>query len=166
VPSEDHPIARPPALLRWPTYALGQLHRLGKARIDADLSDAGLSLRGHFVLACLDEYGELSQQQVADRIAIDRSDIVKLIDHLEALGQVARRRDILDRRRHVLTLTPAGTRAFRQGEQIIEQATADILSRLTGQERQALHRLTLQALGEPGAIADQAAASTTADAKR
>jgi DNA-binding MarR family transcriptional regulator len=162
---EDRPHARPPALLRWPTYALGQLHHLGKARIDAALSDAGLSLRGHFVLACLEEYGELSQQQVADRIAIDRSDIVKLIDHLEALGQVVRRRDTVDRRRHVLTLTTVGARAFRQGEQIIGQATDDILSRLTAQEREILHRLALRALGEPGEIADQAAIGKTAGAK-
>jgi MarR family transcriptional regulator, lower aerobic nicotinate degradation pathway regulator len=165
VSNEDRPVARPPALLRWPTYALGQLHHLAKARIDAALSDADLSLRGHFVLACLDEYGELSQQQVADRIAMDRSDIVKLIDRLEALGQVVRQRDTVDRRRHVLTLTTTGAGAFRQGEQIIEQATGDILSRLTAHERQTLHRLTLQALGEPAAIADQAAISKTAGAK-
>ena len=62
---------------------------------------------------------------------MDRCDIVKLIDHLEALGQVVRRRDTIDRRRHVLTLTATGARAFRRGEQIIEQATDDILSRLT-----------------------------------
>jgi DNA-binding MarR family transcriptional regulator len=52
------------------------------------LSAKGVSLRAHFVLVCVSEYGELSQQQVADQIAIDRSDLVKLIDQLEALEQV------------------------------------------------------------------------------
>jgi DNA-binding MarR family transcriptional regulator len=109
--------------LRWPTYVLGQLHRLGRDQIDAALGARGLSLRSVLVLACLSEDGEWSQQQVADRVAIDRSDMVKLIDQLEALGLVRRRPDPLDRRRHVLSLTAEGQRASRESEQIAQQVT-------------------------------------------
>jgi MarR family transcriptional regulator, lower aerobic nicotinate degradation pathway regulator len=141
--------SRPQGLLRYPSYAIGQLHRAAKARLDSALGGQGLSLRTHAVLVCLDEYGELSQQQVADYVGIDRSDLVKLIDQLEARGQVARRPDLADRRRHVLSLTPAGKRAIRQADQIIEQATEDIFGNLSAQELHTLHRLTLRALGEP-----------------
>lgn len=139
--------------LRWPTYVLGQLHRLGRDQIDAALGAEGLSLRTVLVLACLED-GEWSQQQVADRVAIDRSDMVKLIDQLEALGLVIRRPDPHDRRRHVLSLTAKGRRASQESEQTAQQVTDRVLSRLTADERRTLHRLTLRALGEPEDTAD------------
>ena len=61
--------------------------------------------RTYYVLATLAEYGELSQQQVCDRIEMDRSDMVRLIDDLEARGNVIRGRDPHDRRRYRLTLS-------------------------------------------------------------
>jgi DNA-binding MarR family transcriptional regulator len=146
---------RPEGLLRWPTYALGQLHLVARARIDAALAAGGLSVRSHAVLVCLDEYGEVSQQYVADRVAIDRSDLVKVLDQLESLGQVQRRPDPRDRRRHVLTLTDAGRHAARTAEQSIGQATDEIFSALSAQERRTLHRLALRALGEPDRLADE-----------
>lgn len=148
--------SRPWGLLRWPSYALGQLHRMAKARVDAALSGMGLSARSYAVLVCLGEYGELSQQQVGDRVAIDRSDLVKLIDQLEALGQVERRPDLVDRRRHVLSLTANGTRALREADQILEQLTGEIFANLSAGERQTLHRLTLKALGQPTARSEPA----------
>jgi MarR family transcriptional regulator, lower aerobic nicotinate degradation pathway regulator len=151
---EERPGPRARPQLRWPTYLLGQLHRLGRDQVDAALAAEGLSLRSVLVLACLSEGGELSQQQVADRAGIDRSDMVKLIDQLEALGMVLRRPDPIDRRRHVLSLTPKGRRASRKSEQIVQQVTGRVLSRLTADERRTLHRLTLRALGEPEDTAD------------
>lgn len=148
MPCHDDFSERPRGLLRWPSYAVGQLHRVARSRLDSALAEKGLSVRTHAVLVCLDEYGELSQQQVADRVAIDRSDLVKLIDQLESLGQVVRSPDLTDRRRHVLSLTTKGKRAISQAEQIVERASDDIFANLTPQERQTLHRLTLQALGE------------------
>lgn len=145
---------RPQGLLRWPTYALGQLHGFARSRVDTALHEKGLSVRVYFVLACLAEYGEMFQQQVADRIAVDRSDLVKLIDQLEECKQVVRRPDTSDRRRHVLSLTPKGKRDLQRSERIIEHVTREVLSRLTLDERRTLHRLTLQALGEHTGIAD------------
>lgn len=148
--------SRPRGLLRWPSYAVGQLHRAARARVDAALGEKGLSARGYGVLVCLDECGELSQQQVGDRVAIDRSDLVKLIDRLEALGQVQRRPDLADRRRHALSLTAEGIRALREADQILERLTAEIFATLSARERQTLHRLTLKALGQPAAGSEPA----------
>lgn len=155
MPIGDGRIARPRGLLRWPTYAMAQLHRAANARLDAALAEEGLSLRTHQVLVCLDEFGELSQQQVCDAIVVDRSDMVRLLDRLEELGQVVRDRDVVDRRRHLLMLTPAGRAALRRGEQVIERITDEALSSLSETERRTLHRLTLRALGEPADVVDQ-----------
>ena len=155
MPAGDHPLPRPRRLLRSPAYALAQLHRATHARLEVALSEEGLSLRTHQVLVCLDEFGELSQQQVCDSIVVDRSDMVRIVDRLERLGLVVRDSDSADRRRHLLTLTPAGRAALQRGEQVIERITGEALAGLSDAERRTLHRLALRALGEAAGLVDQ-----------
>ena len=50
----------------------------------------------------------MSQRDVAARTMIDASDVVDLVDRLEAAGFLRRVRDPDDRRRYTLVLTPAG----------------------------------------------------------
>ncbi len=148
---------RPRGLLQWPTYALGQLYRPAHTRLETALAAEGLSLRAHFVLVCLEEYGEMSQQQACDRLQVDRSDMVALVDSLERRGEVVRRRDTTDRRRYRLSVTPAGRRAVRRTEEVIAAVTGEVFAALSESERRTLHRLTLRALGEPPEIADATA---------
>jgi DNA-binding MarR family transcriptional regulator len=140
---------RPRALLRWPTYLMGQLHRSGVGRMDEVLAGMGLSLRDYYVLVCVGESGPLSQQRVADRLGLDRSDLVKVLDRLEAAGWVLRERDTEDRRRHVLTLTEAGRATVEKVEEVSSAVTAELLGRLSPAEQETLHRLLLKAFGEP-----------------
>lgn len=145
----------PPAgVQKWPTFGLGQLYRSAHARIDARLAEERQSLRTYYVLASLAEYGELSQQQVSDRIEMDRSDMVRLIDDLEAGGHVKRRRDPVDRRRYRLILTPRGRRALSRCDGILAEVTDEVFSALTADERRTLHRLTLRAVGQREEIAN------------
>ena len=71
-------------------------------------------LRELGVLALLEEGGATSQQVLADRLRINRSTMVKLIDGLEERGDVRRVRDRHDRRRYALELVDAGV--ARAGE--------------------------------------------------
>ncbi|MBE8520664.1 winged helix-turn-helix transcriptional regulator [Amycolatopsis sp. H6(2020)] len=142
---------RPQALLRWPTYVMGQLHRSGAGRIDTALAGHGVALRDYYVLVCIGESGPLSQQRVADRLGLDRSDLVKVLDRLEAAGWVCRERDTEDRRRHVLTLTEPGQATVGKVEEVSTAVTGELLARLSPGERETLHRLLLKAFGEPSA---------------
>jgi DNA-binding MarR family transcriptional regulator len=142
---------RPRALLRWPTYLMGNLHRSGVARIDEALAGSGVALRDYYVLVCVGEFGPLAQQRVADRLGLDRSDLVKVLDRLEAAGRVRRERDTEDRRRHVLTLTEAGRAAVAQVDEVSAAVTGELLSELSLDEQETLHRLLLKAFGEPPA---------------
>jgi DNA-binding MarR family transcriptional regulator len=139
---------RPRSLLRWPTYLMGQLHRSGVGRIDAALAGSGVALREFYVLVCIGEYGPLSQQRVADRLGLDRSDLVKVLDRLEAAGWVLRERDTEDRRRHLLTLTGSGRATVERVEQVSSAVTGELLGRLSQEEQETLHRLLLKAIGE------------------
>ncbi|MEV2225132.1 MarR family transcriptional regulator [Nocardia vinacea] len=128
-------------LLRFPTYALGKLHKAVHAEM-------GTSLREHWVLVCLEEFDDLSQQQVSTTLGIDRSEVVRLIDGLEEAGFVIRTRDATDRRKYRLSITQSGRAERRKTDQLIEEAAERVLHRLDEDERQTLHRLALKALGE------------------
>lgn len=60
------------------------------------------------VLLLLGQDGPASQQELADRLAINRSMMVKVIDELERNGLALRAEDPHDRRRHAVTITAAG----------------------------------------------------------
>jgi DNA-binding MarR family transcriptional regulator len=161
VAPRDDTVPEPPlGVLRWPTFGLGQLYRSAHALIGARLAVVDESLRTYYVLATLAEHGELSQQQVCDRIEMDRSDMVRLIDDLERRHHVVRTRDPDDRRRHRLTITASGQKALRRCEAILADATDDVFANLSDDERRTLHRLTLRALGQPDEILELAVPDT------
>ncbi|MFD0000313.1 MarR family winged helix-turn-helix transcriptional regulator [Nocardia sp. NPDC127526] len=130
----------PRGLLRYPTYVLGKLHKAMHARL-------GTQLREHWMLTYLAERSEISQQEMADAMAIDRSEVVRLIDGLEKAGLVTRTRDPEDRRKYRLAMTKAGNRLREETDARIADATDILLQRLTATERETLHRLSLKALG-------------------
>lgn len=130
----------PAGLLRHPTYALGKLHKAVHAKMETPL-------REHWVLTYLAETSEVSQQDMANAMDIDRSEVVRLIDSLEKAGLVTRTRDPEDRRKYRLAITAAGNRLREETDAKIFAATDNLLARLTPAERETLHRLSLKALG-------------------
>jgi len=113
--------------------------------------------RQHFaILTALADAGPASQAELCRSLAIDRSDMAVATRELDRAGLVARERDPADRRRNLVTLTPAGVFALRQ---LAAQATAaeeDLLATLTAAERAELTRL-LTRLVEAAAGAGRAA---------
>ncbi|MRH92656.1 MarR family transcriptional regulator [Nocardia sp. SYP-A9097] len=130
----------PKGLLRYPTYALGKLHKSMHAEL-------GTSLREHWVLTYLSEFSEISQQEMADALGIDRSEVVRLVDSLEKAGLVTRTRDPEDRRKYRLAITKSGRKLRDETDAQIAAATDALLVRLTPAERATLHQLSLKALG-------------------
>ncbi|MEU1210189.1 MarR family transcriptional regulator [Nocardia sp. NPDC005825] len=135
-PGDIHPAG----LLRHPTYALGKLHKAMHAEL-------GTPLREHWVLTYLAERADPSQQEMANVLEIDRSEVVRLIDSLEKAGLVTRNRDPEDRRKYRLAITAAGNRVRAETDARIAAATDVLLARLSPAERATLHRLSLKALG-------------------
>ena len=87
------------------------------------------------------ERDSLSQQAIGERLRIDRTTMVSLIDDLERAGYVKRDRNPGDRRAYVITLTPAGKRAQARAEQAVDADALEFFGRLSESERQQLHRL-------------------------
>ena len=87
-----------------------------------------------------------AQQGLIEALCIDANACVHLLNDLEDAGRVERRRDPMDRRRHVVRITPAGHEALEGAEHALSTIEDDVLSALSPKERTALHGLLAQAL--------------------
>lgn len=85
------------------------LARLWCRRIEAELLQAGLTDASWMPLIHLDEGGDdISQSELAERVGLDGSSLVRLLDILEGRGLIERRVDPVDRRARRIVLSPAG----------------------------------------------------------
>jgi DNA-binding MarR family transcriptional regulator len=123
------------------------LTRLAKQvyrRSDEDL--LGIPLRHLMALSYVRDHDGAPQQELADALCMDANNVVLLLNELEDLEYVTRRRDPSDRRRHLVELTPGGRRALEGAEHAQEQIEDEVLQGLDAEERYTLWRLLTRAL--------------------
>jgi len=145
VKSEPKPGVKPPyELVRSNAHLL---KRLGWAIKDASIEAfeaVGESPYHYSVLAVLEESPRETQATIADSLGYDRSWLVGLLDELEEKGLIERRRDPADRRRHVVTLQPAGKLKLAELRAISKRVEDEFLAPLNTKQRVSLHELLLQ----------------------
>lgn len=94
------------------------------------------------VLRLLDTAGDgASQQQLCEASGIDSGNMVEFIDVLEALQYAKRTRDPSDRRRYIVTITPAGRSAITKITRAVNGYSDTMLGPLSQAERQELVRM-------------------------
>ena len=89
----------------------------------------------------------VSQREISDRLGLDASDVVGVLDVLEAASLVERRRDPQDRRRHAVVLTEAGEAAARRFAALRAEVEDRVLAGLDTDERRLLVDLLNRAAG-------------------
>lgn len=123
------------------------LKRLGWAIKDRTLEAfeaAGASPYHYSVLAVLEESARETQATIAESLGYDRSWLVGLLDELEEAGLIERRRDPADRRRHLVSLKPAGEKKLEQLRTISKGVEEEFLAPLDPAERRELHAVLLK----------------------
>ncbi len=144
-------IATRPFAQRYPeelvSSALFLLKRLGmtaKERSMAGYEDTGLHPYHHAILVVLDEGSRETQGAIADALGYDKGQLVGLLDELEHVSLVERRRDPDDRRRQLVQITPEGKKALARLRRLSAKLEDDFMSSLSEEERQQLHALLLR----------------------
>ncbi len=122
-------------------YLFKHAGRLMSERNEAALIPFDIDPRELGVLIVIDSYEPASQQQVAERIGVDRTTMVAMLDTLEAKGLLSRRPDTEDRRRNVVELTPLGHETLGRAIAASDIAEAELLSPLTPAEAAQLRDL-------------------------
>lgn len=111
----------------------------GMTRLGAEtLAPLGIDGRHYGVLAVLSELGPVSQQRLADLLAVDRSTMVAFVDELERQGHVRRGRDPGDRRAYAIELTDSGAELQRKAADLLAGCERKYLDPLSAAERRQL----------------------------
>jgi DNA-binding MarR family transcriptional regulator len=121
-------------------FLLARLGLAFKATALARIEQEGFEPHHYSVLAMLAEGARETQATIADALDLDPSRLVALLDSLEQRGLIARQRDPHDRRRHVVSITPAGKRHLDRLRAITKQLEDEFFAPLAGPERKAFHQ--------------------------
>jgi DNA-binding MarR family transcriptional regulator len=145
----------PPALAERVGFLVARAHWLFHDRVQDVLraTGEGLGIKHFGALSVIADEGPLSQQLLGDRMMVDRTTMVALIDDLERAGMVTRQRNPSDRRAYALEATDAG-RAWERSALVGLLAVQDeILAPLDDAERKQLTALLQRLLvGQPAEL--------------
>jgi DNA-binding MarR family transcriptional regulator len=130
---------------RPPTgFLLSKAGRTQAVRFTEALEPLGLR-PAHFALMNFVERGAgCSQQQLGERLGLDPSGIVAIVDDLEQEGLLERRRHASDRRRHAIHLTRAGKSKLTKARRVAMAREAELLEPLNAREAELFHALLLR----------------------
>lgn len=120
---------------------VGRLARATGARMRRDLEGAGISRREFAVLDRLAITGPVPQQRLGQDLHIHSSNLVAVLDELEARGLVRRPRDPDDRRRYRLELSEDGEAALKSARSAAALIERAMLEPLDASERRKLKSL-------------------------
>ncbi len=126
-----------------PGLLLALLGQQAMRRLRAAHDEQDLSPRQFQLLGLLHDRGAMTQGQLGTLMSIAPSILVGLLNPLEADGRITRERDPADRRRHVVTLTPAGKKHLDRAARAQREAEDEVLAGLSAVEREQLRQLLL-----------------------
>lgn len=101
------------------------------------------------VLALVGAEGPALQARLAERLQVDRTTMVALVDRLEQAGLVERHRDATDRRGYHVSITTTGSTVLNQALDTIQTVERDFLSALSQPQQNQFRALLAKVALDP-----------------
>jgi DNA-binding MarR family transcriptional regulator len=124
------------------TQAAAHTHRL----VQEGFATVGARGYHYRILTTLKEFGPTSQATLGRRSGIHLSDLVAAVNELVDQAAVERAPDPADKRRNVITLTPAGRRRLTLLDKQLTKIQDAVLEPLSATEREQLTKLLAKLL--------------------
>jgi DNA-binding MarR family transcriptional regulator len=118
---------------------LARVARMSGQGLSRTLDAVGMSPHEFAILHRLAQGGSAHGRELSRSLRLHPSNLVALLDQLEATGLLVRRRDPADRRRQLIKLTPTGEKRLADAERAVAEAERELLSPLSAEERRELH---------------------------
>jgi DNA-binding MarR family transcriptional regulator len=118
----------PDALLDSIGFLVTRIHGRMHAELMASLRDLDLEPRHIGSLVALSATGPVAQAELARQLGVSGPSVVEIVDHLEQLGLVERRRQPADRRTQALHVLPAAERLLPSATARAFAVTDEILA--------------------------------------
>lgn len=128
---------------------IGFLVRRVYAQLAAATAEGDSRPRDHAVLAVLADGNAFSQVELAERLGINRTIMIGVLDRLEAAGWVVRVRLPGNRRAHMLSVTDAGRAQLETLRAEVRNLDEALTPSLSDAERRRLNELVHKLLPEP-----------------
>jgi DNA-binding MarR family transcriptional regulator len=139
IPELKQPASLPDELRACTGFLLARVGLAMKHAAVDEFEREGFSPYQYSVLAVLAEGVKETQATIADTLDLDRGQLVGVLDELEEAGLIERKRDLSDRRRHMVSLTPAGKKQLVKMRGMVKRIEDAFLEPLDEKARAALH---------------------------
>jgi DNA-binding MarR family transcriptional regulator len=144
VPERWPPHVSAPSRIRdQPTWLIGRTYARSHGLLNDGFGASGAGLRSYHyrLLAALEEWGPVGQADLGRSTSVDRSDVVTVLGELERLGLIERTVNPSNRRRNIVSITPAGSRQLRALDNVVDEIQERVLAPLSENERRQLTKL-------------------------
>ncbi|SHI33460.1 MarR family winged helix-turn-helix transcriptional regulator [Wenxinia saemankumensis] len=135
------------ALWRYTGYRMRRAWGVVQADMAEALRPVGLRNSTFSALAMVCTRPGLTQTELAQAIAVERPNLVVLLDELAARDLIRRERRESDRRSFALLPTAAGQKLFRRAQALNDAHEARLFAGFDAEERAALNRLLARVEG-------------------
>ena len=106
----------------------------------------GMRLKGYMTLGYIRDHQATTQQELEAALVMDANSVVLILNELETAQFVIRRRDPLDRRRHIVEMTAAGRHALERADKAREGLEEEVLDGVSAEDRERLISLLQKVL--------------------
>lgn len=137
----------PESLTRYTGFLVAKAHQRLWAIFGAECKKVGIESPCVGVLHLLEEHGPMSQQQLGRKLRVDRTTMVKLIDHLESLELARRCNNPTDRRAYLVETTPKGVKTLAALKRVGDAMESRLLAQFTEEEKVLIRRALLALAG-------------------
>jgi DNA-binding MarR family transcriptional regulator len=151
VPEQLHQLPVPSRIGDRATWLISRAYGRSRGLLNAGFAASGAGLRSYHyrLLAALEEWGPVGQADLGRSTSLDRSDVVAVLGELERFGLIERTVNPANRRRNIVSITPAGGKQLRALDHVVDEVQERVLAPLSQDERRELTKL-LRKLADAG----------------
>lgn len=125
-------------------FNLGFIARLYLGIVVDRLEHLGIDRFFYPLLYIHENSGKISQQDLAEKLKVDKVYVVKIVDYLTKHGLVERKACKLDRRKHLLVSTSKAVKLIPEIDKIYQQTEAEMFQGFNQKEIKQLKTQILQ----------------------